>query len=51
LGSVRAKSPAARLIVMSGSAVALPAVPPGCEAAWVRKPFEIDEIVRALADD
>ncbi|MEJ7727935.1 MAG: ATP-binding protein [Polyangiaceae bacterium] len=51
LGSVRAKSPSARLIVMSGSAVALPAVPPGCEASWVRKPFEIDEIVRALADD
>lgn len=51
LGSVRETSPSARLIVMSGSAVALPAVPPGCEAAWVRKPFEIDEIVRALADD
>lgn len=46
--AVRGASPLARLIVMSGSSVALPPLPSSYQAAWVRKPFEIDEIVRAL---
>jgi len=49
LSAVRQSSPNARLIVISGSAVTLPTLPPGCEATWVRKPFEIAEIVRALS--
>lgn len=48
LMAVRGTSPDARLIVMSGSAIGLPTLPRSCDAAWVRKPFEIDEIVRAL---
>lgn len=48
LFAVRQACPAAKLVVMSGSAAAVPELPASCTAAWVRKPFEIDEIVRAI---
>jgi CheY-like chemotaxis protein len=47
--AVQGSSPLARLIVISGSAESLPSLPEGCDPAWVRKPFEVAEIVRALA--
>lgn len=49
LMAVQGSSPLARLIVISGSAESLPSLPDGCDPAWVRKPFEVSEIVRALA--
>ncbi len=48
LQAVRSQSPAARLVVISGSAVSLPELPAGCDPTWVRKPFEVGEIVRAV---
>jgi CheY-like chemotaxis protein len=47
--AVRAASPAVRLIVISGSGRDLPPLPPSCEASWVRKPFEIAEIVTVVS--
>lgn len=41
-------SPSARFIVMSGSSSELPALPGSLPVAWVRKPFEISEIVAAI---
>ncbi len=48
LESVRRASPGARLVVISGSACAPPFLPAGLAAAWVRKPFEVAEIVASL---
>lgn len=48
LNSVRVASPAVKVIVISGSASNLPALPERGDALWVRKPFEIREIVEAL---
>jgi CheY-like chemotaxis protein len=48
LETVRRASPGARLVVISGSACAPPALPAGLDAAWVRKPFEVSEIVASL---
>lgn len=45
---LRQASPAARLVVMSGS---VPHADIGAAAVWVRKPFEVREIVDALGDD
>lgn len=45
--AVRDKSPDARLVVMSGSAH-VPELQGERGAAWVRKPFEVREIVDAL---
>lgn len=47
--AVRGSSPSAKLIVISGSAGAEPSLPPRLNAVWVRKPFEIREIVEALS--
>lgn len=47
--AVRSLSPSAKLIVISGSAVAPPSFPASVSVVWVRKPFEIREIVDALA--
>lgn len=44
---LRSASPSARLIVMSGS---VPSADIGAAAVWVRKPFEVREIVDALAN-
>src|SRR5262249_4841211 len=49
LNAIHAASPLARLIVMSGSSLELPDVARQLDPALVRKPFEIGEIVRALA--
>ncbi|KYG08695.1 histidine kinase [Sorangium cellulosum] len=47
VSAVRSANPDVRLVVMSGSAVAAP-LPPNSGVSWVRKPFEIREIVEAL---
>ncbi|EYF01463.1 Histidine kinase/response regulator hybrid protein [Chondromyces apiculatus DSM 436] len=46
VSAVQLASPSARLVVMSGSG-GLVDLPQGC-TAWVRKPFEIREIVEVL---
>lgn len=48
---VRRSSGDLRVVMISGTAVALPALPAGWIAAWVRKPFEVGEIVYAIAPD
>jgi CheY-like chemotaxis protein len=48
LAAVRRASPSARLVVISGSACAPASLPGGLDVAWVRKPFEISEIVACL---
>lgn len=47
VSAVRNANPDVRLVVMSGSAGAAP-LPANCGVSWVRKPFEIREIVEAL---
>ncbi len=47
--ALRAGSPGLRLVFISGSAVGLPEGFEG-EARWVRKPFEVAEVVAALVD-
>lgn len=49
LDAVRGASPAARVFVISGSASNMPALPDGTGAVWIRKPFEIRELVDALS--
>jgi len=48
IGRVRAGSPDARLVVISGSAVGMPEALSGGGVHWVRKPFEVSEVVAAL---
>jgi CheY-like chemotaxis protein len=50
LAELRAKAPSARVVFISGSTPALPegAWPEG--ARWVRKPFEVGEVVGALVE-
>jgi CheY-like chemotaxis protein len=48
LSSVREQSGALRVLLISGSAEQMPALPDAWVSAWVRKPFEVSEIVRAL---
>jgi CheY-like chemotaxis protein len=48
LALARGASEALRVVMISGTAVALPALPEGWISAWVRKPFEIGEILEAL---
>ncbi|XXY44125.1 hybrid sensor histidine kinase/response regulator [Sorangium sp. So ce269] len=47
VSAVRSANPDVRLVVMSGSAGAAP-LPADSGVSWVRKPFEIREIVEAL---
>jgi CheY-like chemotaxis protein len=49
LATVRSSSGALRVVLISGSAAHLPDVPTGWVSAWVRKPFELAEILAALA--
>ena len=49
LATVRNAGRAIRIVLISGSAVHLPDVPVGWVSAWVRKPFEVAEILAALA--
>ena len=48
VAAVRAASPSARVIVISGTVVDTSTVPDAWIAAWVRKPFEVSEIVQAV---
>ena len=48
LATVRSASGALRVVLISGSAAHLPDVPTGWVSAWVRKPFEVAEILAAL---
>ncbi len=49
LATVRNAGRAIRIVLISGSAVHLPDVPVGWVSGWVRKPFEVAEILAALA--
>jgi CheY-like chemotaxis protein len=40
-----------RVVFISGSAAAIPALPAGWVSSWVRKPFEVGEIVRAIENE
>jgi CheY-like chemotaxis protein len=48
LAALRENSPHVELVVISGSALGLPEVLEGAGVRWVRKPFEIGEVVAAL---
>jgi CheY-like chemotaxis protein len=48
LASVRAHSPAAKVVLISGSAAEVPAAAHDLMSAWVRKPFEVGEILAVL---
>jgi CheY-like chemotaxis protein len=48
VSAMRASSRAPRLVLISGSAAQMPPLPSGWVAAWVRKPFEIGELLHAL---
>jgi CheY-like chemotaxis protein len=48
LATVRSASGSLRVVLISGSAAHLPDVPTGWVSAWVRKPFEVSEILSAL---
>jgi CheY-like chemotaxis protein/two-component sensor histidine kinase len=49
LGQVVAKNPGARLLLISGSIEGLPVLSPDIAITWVQKPFELDDVVHALA--
>lgn len=49
LDAVRGSGPSVRVFVISGSASNGPSLPEGYPAVWIRKPFEVREIVDALA--
>jgi len=48
--ALRRGSPAVTLVLISGSAVGLPEGLEGVRIRWVRKPFEVGEIVAALSE-
>jgi DNA-binding NtrC family response regulator len=48
LSCVRKANSALRVVVISGSAVQMPSLPAEWVAAWVRKPFEVGELIQAL---
>jgi CheY-like chemotaxis protein/anti-sigma regulatory factor (Ser/Thr protein kinase) len=48
LANVHAHSPSAKVVLISGSATDVPAAAQGLMAAWVRKPFEVGEILAVL---
>ena len=48
LAKVRAHSPSAKVVVISGSAAEVPAAAHQVMSAWVRKPFEVGEILAVL---
>jgi DNA-binding response OmpR family regulator len=50
LTALREGSPRLALVIISGSAVGLPEVLEGEGVRWVRKPFEIGEVVAALLE-
>jgi CheY-like chemotaxis protein len=48
VAALRERSPKAALVFISGSAVGLPGVLAAESVRWVRKPFEVNELVTAL---
>lgn len=48
IGKLRAACPDARLVLITGQPEGVPAEAQGQFAAWVRKPFELGEVVEAL---
>jgi CheY-like chemotaxis protein len=48
IAALRKRSPDAALVFISGSAVGLPGVLAAESVRWVRKPFEVNELVAAL---
>jgi CheY-like chemotaxis protein len=48
IATLRSASPDVRLVFISGTAVGLPEALSGEDVSWVRKPFEVGEIVAAL---
>jgi CheY-like chemotaxis protein len=48
LAKVRKHCPAAKVVLISGSAAEVPFAAQGLMAAWVRKPFEVGEILAVL---
>jgi CheY-like chemotaxis protein/anti-sigma regulatory factor (Ser/Thr protein kinase) len=48
LRRVQARCPAAKVVLISGSAAEVPAAAQGLMSAWVRKPFEVGEILAVL---
>ncbi len=48
VAALRKRSPTAALVFISGSAVGLPGVLQAEAVRWVRKPFEVNELVAAL---
>jgi CheY-like chemotaxis protein len=48
LARVHAHSPSAKVVVISGSAADVPAAAHALMSAWVRKPFEVGEILAVL---
>jgi CheY-like chemotaxis protein len=49
LASTRLSSESVRVVLISGSAQQMPALPDDWVSAWVRKPFEVSEILQAIA--
>jgi ActR/RegA family two-component response regulator len=50
LDAVRERNPGACLVVISGSAAEVPGLGVGSEWTWVRKPFEVGEILTVLSN-
>jgi CheY-like chemotaxis protein len=48
VASARGASEALRVVLISGSTAELPALPDEWVSAWVRKPFEVGEILQAI---
>lgn len=48
LASTRLSSESVRVVLISGSAQQMPALPDDWVSAWVRKPFEVSEILHAI---
>jgi CheY-like chemotaxis protein len=51
LAAARGSSAELRVVLISGSAAQMPDVPHGWVSAWVRKPFEMSEILSALRSE
>jgi CheY-like chemotaxis protein len=49
LASTRLSSESVRVVLISGSAQQMPPLPDEWVSAWVRKPFEVSEILQAIA--
>jgi hypothetical protein len=47
---VQSRCPSAKVVLISGSAAEVPAAAQGLMTAWIRKPFEVGEILAVLRD-